>query len=60
MKPFIKELEKRFEIRARDINAIKKQQALHGVRVTEEERAFYLDQICGEWKLVCVSFVDKK
>ena len=60
MKPFIKDLEKGFDIRARDVNAIKKQQALHWVKVTEEDRAFYMDQNCVERKLVCASFVDKK
>ena len=60
VKPFVKHLEKGFDIRARDETAIKKQEAMHGVKETEEERAFYLDQICGERKLVCDSFVDRK
>ena len=56
VKPFIKDLEKGFDIWARDVNVIKKQEALHGVKETEEERALYLDQICG----LCDWFVDKK
>ena len=53
VKPFIKDLEKRFDIRARDVNTIRKQEALHGVKETEEERTFYLDQSCRERKLLC-------
>ena len=61
MKQFITNLEKAFDIRAREVNAlIMKQEALHVVKETEEERAFYLDQICGERKFLCDWFVDKK
>ena len=49
----IKDLEKGFDIRARDVNAIRKQEALHGMKKTEEERAFYLDRIGGERMLLC-------
>ena len=49
-----------FDIQARDVNAIRKQEALHGVKETEEERAFYFDQICREGELLCDWFVDKK
>ena len=60
VKPFIKDLEKGFDIRARDINVRRKQEALQGVKETEEERAFYLDRICGERRLLCDWFVDEK
>ena len=60
VKPFIKDLEKGFDIRARDVNVIRKQEALHGVEETEEERAFYLNRICGERRLLCDWFVEKK
>ena len=45
VKTFIKDLEKGFDIRAKDVNAIRKQEALHGMKEIEEERAFYLDRI---------------
>ena len=42
-----------FDIRARDVSAIRKQEALHGVKKAEEERAFYFDQVYGEGELLC-------
>ena len=59
VKQLITHLEKEFDIRAREVNALMKQEALHGVKETEEERAFYLDRICGERRLLCDWFVDK-
>ena len=44
VKPFIKDLEKGLDIRVRDVDVSRKQEAMHGVKEIKEEWAFYLDQ----------------
>lgn len=59
-KPFILSLEKGFDIKAQDFQAIKKQEELYNVKETEVEKEFWRDQMEGDRKMFCDSFVDKK
>lgn len=59
-KPFVEELERGFDIRAKSSTAVKKQEQAHGVKETDEEDWFYFNQIFGDRKMVCEAAVDKK
>ena len=59
-KSFTLSLQKGFDIKAQDKQYIKKQEELYGVKETEVEHEFLVDQVQGERKMYYESFVDRK
>ena len=60
LNPYVADLQKGFDIRTEDKEFRVKQEKEFGVKETEDEEKFYLDQIKGERVGYCETFVDRK
>lgn len=60
VEPWLKSIEEGMDIRTSDKDARKKQEEIHGVKETEDEEAFWQDQMIGKRVGHCETFVDRK
>ena len=60
VEPFLQRIQKSFDIGSSDPCYIKKMEEICGVKMTQVEVEFHKDQVEGERKMYCDSFVDRR